>query len=337
MPKGGSGPVLYLIDGTSFIYRAHFAVREYLSTSWGLPTKAIFVFTRMILKVLRDFSPQYLALCLDEKAPTFRHQAYEEYKATRPPMPEDLVVQLPYIREIAEALGLPVLSEPGYEADDLIASVASRFLNPMVIIAGDKDLLPLVSDRIYLWDPLREKMITPQVVEERYGLPPEKIPEVRALAGDASDNIPGVKGIGEKTALRLIQAFGSVEALYERLSEVTPPRVRKLLEEGREAARISRQLITLETAAPVPEDLESYRLRAPDWSRLRALFRKLEFKKLLAELPPEREIAPEKLEQASEIPKVVKEAPQVAFWLEKNSGLFGTLQIKALGLATPEK
>lgn len=291
----------------------------------------------MLLKVLKEFQPEYLALCLDEKAPTFRHEAYREYKATRPPMPEDLAVQLPYIREVAEALGLSLLSIPGYEADDLIATLATKFLNPIIIIAGDRDLLALVSERVYIWDPMREKVIDPQTVVKRYGLPPEKIPELRALVGDPSDNIPGVKGIGEKTAAKLIKSFGSVEALYQRLSEVTPLRIRKLLEEGREAAFLSRKLIELETSAPVPADLEAYRLREPDLNKLRAIFRKLEFKKLLMELPPEREIPAEKLLEAKELPAEVRKVERVAFFAFKTPDLFGKVRIQVLGVATPEK
>ena len=336
LPKAGQGPVVYLIDGTSFVYRAHYAVKEFLSTSWGLPTKAIFVFTRMLLRILKEFRPEYLALCLDEKAPTFRHEAYEAYKAHRPPMPEELAVQIPYIREIAEALGVRVLSLPGYEADDLIATLATRLTNPVVVIAGDRDLLPLVSDRVHLWDPIRERTIDPAEVERRYGLPPEKIPEVRALTGDPSDNIPGVKGIGEKTAVALIKAFGSVETLYERLSEVRPPRVRRLLEEGREAAFLSRKLVELETSVPVPLELEEYRLREPDYPRLRALFLKLEFRKLLTELPPEKEVAGEVV-RVKGWPPEMRTAERVAIWVSGAEDLFGRKNISTLVLASPEK
>ncbi|HFC98529.1 MAG TPA: DNA polymerase I [Thermosulfurimonas dismutans] len=335
LPKKGEGPVLYLIDGTSFVYRAHYAVKEYLSTSWGLPTKAVYVFTRMMLRILREFRPEYLALCLDEKAPTFRHEAYQDYKAQRPPMPEELVVQLPYIREIAEALGIRVLSVPGYEADDLIATLAHRLPHPVVIVAGDRDLFPLVSERVYIWDPIREKTITPEEVLRRYGLPPEKIPEMRALAGDASDNLPGVRGIGEKTACTLIRTFGSVENLYARLSEVTPPRLRRLLEEGREAAFLSRELLTLRTDAPVPVELSAYRVRDPDYRRLRGLFVKLEFRRLLAELPSERDLGAE-VHRVDGIPPEVFSGGPVALWVSPSRGLFEGAWT-TLGLANPDR
>lgn len=335
LPKKGEGPVLYLIDGTSFVYRAHYAVKEYLSTSWGLPTKAVYVFTRMMLRILREFRPEYLALCLDEKAPTFRHEAYQDYKAQRPPMPEELVVQLPYIREIAEALGIRVLSVPGYEADDLIATLAHRLPHPVVIVAGDRDLFPLVSERVYIWDPIREKTITPEEVLRRYGLPPEKIPEMRALAGDASDNLPGVRGIGEKTACTLIRTFGSVENLYARLSEVTPPRLRRLLEEGREAAFLSRELLTLRTDAPVPVELSAYRVRDPDYRRLRGLFVKLEFRRLLPELPSERDLGAE-VHRVDGIPPEVFSGGPVALWVSPSRGLFEGAWT-TLGLANPDR
>jgi len=311
-----------LIDGTSFVYRAHYALREPLSTSWGLPTKAIFVFTRMLLRLLKEVQPEYLALCLDEKEPTFRHQAYEDYKAHRPPMPEELVVQLPYIREVAEALGIPILSLAGYEADDLIATLATRLPNPVVIVAGDRDLLCLVSERVYLWDPLREKTYTPEEVERRYGVPPERFADFRALTGDPSDNLPGVKGVGEKTAAALLRAFGSLEEIYRRLEEVNPPRVRKLLSQGREAAFLSRKLLELHTAVPVPLELEHYRWQEPDWSRLREIFRKLEFRRLLAELPPERRSLGEVL-TVEDLPGEVFSAEKLGLWARAGEGLFG--------------
>jgi len=334
LPKAGEGPVVYLIDGTTFVYRAHYAVKEFLSTSWGLPTKAIYVFTRMLLRVLRELQPEYLALCLDEKAPTFRHEAFRDYKAHRPPMPDELAVQIPYIREIAEALGVRVLSVPGYEADDLIATLATKLPNPVLIIAGDRDLFSLVSDRVYVWDPLRERIIDPAEVERRYGVPPEKMPELRALSGDASDNIPGVKGIGEKTAATLIRTFGSVEDLYARLSEVTPARVRRLLEEGRESAFLSRKLVELETSAPVPLALEEYRLREPDYSRLRELFVRLEFRKLLSELPPSRDLSGP-VNEVAEIPPEVWKTERVALWVSEGEGLFGRGSVSGVALALP--
>ncbi|QJA06978.1 DNA polymerase I [Thermosulfurimonas marina] len=332
LPKAGEGPVVYLIDGTSFVYRAHYAIREPLSTSWGLPTKAVFVFTRMLLRLLKEVRPEYLVLCLDEKEPTFRHEAYEDYKAHRPPMPEELVVQLPYIREVAEALGVPILSLAGYEADDLIATLAVRLPNPVVIVAGDRDLLCLVSERVHLWDPLREKTYTPEEVERRYGVPPERFPDFRALTGDPSDNLPGVKGIGEKTAAALIRAFGSLEEIYRRLDEVTPPRVRKLLSEGREAAFLSRRLLELSTSAPVPLELEHYRLREPDWTRLRALFRKLEFRRLLAELPAER-LSLGEVVTVEDLPREVLSSERLGLWARPGEGLFAK-ELLSLSVAT---
>ncbi len=323
LPKEGVGAPVYLIDGTSFLYRAHFAVKEHLSTSWGLPTKAVFVFTRMMLKILKEFKPKYLVLCFDEKAPTFRHEVYEHYKANRAPMPEELVVQVPYAREVAEAMGIRIVSVAGYEADDLIATVATKVENPVVVIAGDRDLFSIVSPRVYLWDPIRNRTVTPEFIQKEYGVPPEKFPDLRALAGDPSDNIPGVKGIGTKTAARLIKEFGSVEALYENLTRVTPARLRKLLESARESVFTSKELLKLKTDAPIPHDLKFYELQSPDYGRLRSLFKKLEFRSLFLELPAKEEVPEERIEVLKEGTLKLKGGERISVFLLREEGLFG--------------
>ncbi len=282
---------LFAVDASSFVYRAYFAIRGHLSNRKGLPTKAIFGFTQMLLKLLHEWDPTYVALCFDAKGPTFRHKVYEDYKANRPAMPDDLAVQIPYIKEIAKAFGLTLLEVEGFEADDLIATLAVKLGHPLVIVGGDKDLFPLVNEQVIIWDPMKDVLLTRVDLEKRFGLPPERLLEVRALCGDPIDNIPGIPGIGEKTALRLIKEFGSLEEVLRRKDEIKQKRLRERLTEHAEKARLSLELVKLDTQAPIPLELEHYRRRPPDISTLRQLFRELEFKKLLKELPPEKTIS----------------------------------------------
>ena len=196
---------LFLIDGSSYIYRAYYAIRH-LSNSKGMATNAIYGFTNMLLKVMRDFQPDRLAVVFDSRGPTFRSEIYPEYKANRAAMPEDLVPQIPYIKRIVTAFNLPGLETPGFEADDIIATLAKRFAArgiDVTVVTGDKDLMQIVDEHIRLLDTMKDKVYGPAEVAERFG-GADKVVEVQALAGDSSDNIPGVPGIGEKTAKMLI-------------------------------------------------------------------------------------------------------------------------------------
>ena len=282
-------PRLLLIDGSSYIYRAFYAI-GHLSNSAGLPTNAIYGFTQMILKVLKDQQPEYLAVVFDAKGPTFRSEAYKEYKANRPAMPEGLVPQIPYIKKIIESYRIPTLEMEGYEADDLIGTVAKRLEQEadVVIITGDKDILQLVSDRIQVYDPMKEKRFGVEEVRERFGLRPDQIVDMMGLAGDAIDNIPGVPGIGEKTATELIKSFGSVEYLLAHLDQVRQKKLKEKLESYREQARLSRHLATIRADIPIPFELKDFLLPSPDVRRLREIFRELEFNKLLRELQEEK-------------------------------------------------
>ncbi len=278
--------VLYLIDISSYFYRAFHALPP-LSNSGGVPTNATYGVTTMLLKVLRERQPQHLALVFDAKGPTFRHELYKEYKAHRPPMPAALVSQLPYIRKIIDALNLPSLVYEGYEADDLIGTLVRRALEQgyeVEIISGDKDLLPLVADGVDMWDPMKEVRYNPAAIREKYGLEPDELIEVRALAGDASDNIPGVPGIGEKTALKLIGRFHSLENLLAHIDDIKEKAVKARLQEHAELARLSRQLTELETQVPLDVDLETLHPGPPDRDTLRQLFVDLEFTKLIKDL-----------------------------------------------------
>jgi DNA polymerase I len=278
--------ILYLIDISSYFYRAFHALPA-LSNARGVPTNATYGVTRMLLKVLRERQPQHLALVFDAKGPTFRHNLYKEYKAHRPPMPESLVVQLPYIRKVIDALNLPSLVQEGYEADDIIGTLVRQAREQgygVEIISGDKDLLPLVQEGVDMWDPMKEVRYDPAAIQEKYGLSPQELVEVRALAGDASDNIPGVPGIGEKTALKLIGRFHSLENLLAHLEEVKEKALKARLQEHADQARLSRQLTELDTQVPLKVDLEALHPGPPDRETLRQLFTELEFTKLTKEL-----------------------------------------------------
>src|SRR4030042_7194628 len=241
-------PRLFLVDGSSYIFRAFYAI-GHLSNSKGLPTNAIFGFIQMLLKVLKEHQPDYLAVVFDSKAPTFRSEVYKEYKANRPAMPEALVPQIPYIRRIIEEYRIATLEMEGFEADDLIGTVTKGLASEGdgVITTGDKEILKLVNDQVQVYDTMKEKRFGVEEVIQRFGVKPEKVVEVRGLAGDAIDNIPGVPGIGEKRAIELIKAFGSIENLLAHLEQFPKKKLRENLEAYGEQARLSRQLATIHT------------------------------------------------------------------------------------------
>ena len=214
--------ILYLVDGSLYIHRAYHAIRH-LSNSKGFPTNAIFGFVRMILKLFDAKRPEYVAVAFDAKGPTFRHEIYKDYKATRPPMPEDLVMQIPYIRAIIKGLNVKAIEKTGYEADDIIGTLArigeEKHFHT-VIVTGDKDFRQLVSPYISLWDTMKDKFTDYETFSEEYGLEPAQIIDLMGLSGDSSDNIPGVPGVGEKTAAGLIREFGTLENVFKHLEEI---------------------------------------------------------------------------------------------------------------------
>jgi DNA polymerase-1 len=279
---------LYLIDGNSYIYRAFHAIRH-LSNSKGFPTNAVYGFTAMLLKIVREEQPDYLAVAFDSKGPTTRHEYFPRYKATRPPMPEGLVPQIPVIWDLVKAFRIPVLQQQGIEADDLLAAATRAGLGhhlDVVLVSGDKDLLQLVSPRVAVLDTMKEQRWTPEKVELRYGIPPERLVEMMALMGDAIDNVPGVRGVGEKTALELVKQFGTLEELYARLDEVKGDARKKALAAGRDDAFLSRRLVTLDPEVPVEIDLDALRPTAPDNAAAIAIFKEMEFAKFVRELTP---------------------------------------------------
>ena len=283
--RGSDHPVLYLIDGSAYIYRAYHAVRG-LSNSSGLPTNATFGFTRMLIKLMQDRSPAYVAMFFDAKGPTFRHERYHEYKANRPPMPDDLVQQLPWIRKVTEAFNIPVFEMQGYEADDLIGTLARRAETAgldVVMVTGDKDFMQLVSERCTIWDPMKDKHLDPASIREMFGLEPGQMIDVMGLSGDASDNIPGVPGIGQKTAVKLIQTFSSLDDVYEGIETITAKKQKANLIEFKEQAMLSRELVTINRNVPVAFDLDAMKTRGPDDQTLSQLFAELEFRQLQQE------------------------------------------------------
>ncbi len=273
---------LYLIDGSAYVYRAYHAVRG-LTNSSGLPTNAVFGFTRMLMKLIDDRAPDYVAMFFDAKGPTFRHRLYPDYKANRPPMPEDLVVQLPYIKDITRAFRIPVYEQEGLEADDLIGTLSRKAEArgfDVVMVTGDKDFLQLVTDHVVLWDPMKDSTRDLNAVVAEFGMPPARLIDMMGLSGDTSDNVPGVPGIGPKTARDLIQTFGSMEALYENLDAVTRKKQLENLTAYRDQAFLSKQLVTIDTSAAIALSPDDLKYAQPDREKLSALFRELEFSQL---------------------------------------------------------
>lgn len=292
---------LYLVDISSYIFRAFHAIPP-LNNKNGLPTNAVLGVVNMLLKLVNEERPEAIAIVFDAGGPTFRDEISGDYKANRNPTPEALVTQLPYVRKVIEAFRLRCIEACGVEADDVIATLALSFAsesNEVVIVTGDKDLMQLVGPHVTLYMPsggrggtLEPRRVGRAEVEQRFGVPPEKVIEVMALTGDAIDNIPGVKGIGDKTAQALIQAFGSIAALLARIPEVEKlglrgaKRVRELLESQAESARVSRELARLKTDVPVEVTLDDLRMQAPDYLELRSLFTELGFQSKISLVAP---------------------------------------------------
>jgi DNA polymerase-1 len=273
---------IYLIDGTAYIHRAYHAIRG-LSNSTGLPTNATFGFTRMLLKLIEDHSPRYAGMFFDARGPTFRHEMFAEYKANRPPMPEDMAVQIPYIKEITAAFQFPIIEREGFEADDLIgtyARIAEKNGYSVVMVTGDKDFIQLVTDQAIIWDPMKDETIDVVGVKKSYGLAPRQMVDVMGLSGDASDNVPGVPGIGPKTALTLIQNYQSMTKLYEAVDSIAQKKQRENLINYRDQAFLSRDLVAIDTQVPVSDDLTLFKIGPPDSGQLSELFKTLEFRQL---------------------------------------------------------
>ncbi len=279
---------LLLVDGHSSLYRAFYAIRSPLSAPDGVPTGAVYGFLRIYQKLLRDIAPTHVGVAFDAPGETFRSRLDERYKAQRAPMPENLRVQVPLTQEAVRLLGLEVLAIPDVEADDVIGTLAARAAAQgieVVIASSDKDLMQLVRDPLVsMWHTGRERLLDERGVQEVFGVPPEKVTEVLSLMGDASDNIPGCPGIGEKTAKDLIARWGSVAAIYANLEAVVPPRAQRALTEHRGEVELAQRLVRIRHDVEVGVDLDVLVRRAPDIDGLAVLYRRLGFTSLLAEL-----------------------------------------------------
>ena len=291
---GGKTPKkLFLVDAMGFVFRAFFAPMARLNSPTGLPTKVPYLFSNMLRKLVREAQPDYIAVVFDPRGPTFRDKLFTEYKAQRPPMPEDLSVQLPFVRRVCEAMRLPTIEVAGYEADDVIGALARQAAErklDVYIVTNDKDMMQLVGGRVLVLRPgagpnKGDLVVDAAKVEELMGVPPDKVADVMALMGDSIDNIPGAKGIGEKGARELIKRFGSAEAALERAAEVEGKRYREALINSKEQVALSKQLATIAADAPIELDLPSVERREPDYAALRDLYAELGFTSLLRELP----------------------------------------------------
>jgi 5'-3' exonuclease len=280
---------LFLIDGSAYIFRAFFAIPP-LTNGAGLPTNAIFGFTNILLKFLKQYRPEYVAVALDAGRVTFRNEMFADYKGNRPEAPADLIPQFPYFRKVLNALNLPLLELPGYEADDIIATLCERLANQgceLVVVSSDKDLMQLVTGGIKLLDSAKDRWIGTDEVREKFGVTPEQVTQVMGLMGDASDNIPGVKGIGGKTASVLIQQFQSLENLFAHLDDMEQmklrgaPRIRQILQAGKDQAFLSRALATVKRDVPLDTGLEELKFTGFNLEKTRTLFTELEFTNLI--------------------------------------------------------
>ena len=278
---------LYLIDGSSYIFRAYYGIRQFLSTSKGFPTNALYGFINMLQKVVKDEKPDYLAVTFDSKEKTFRHEMYADYKANREAPPEDLAKQFPYFEPLVHAFNIHSVRVPGYEADDIMGTLAKKGAQEglqVVIVSGDKDMMQLIGPDIRMLDTMKNKWFDIEGVEEKFGVPPDRVIEVMGLMGDSSDHIPGVKGVGPKTATELIRKFGSIEELYERIDEVDKQKLREKLVQDKEMALLSRQLVTINSSMELEFKLEDLKLKPSNITELKKLFSEFEFSSLLGEL-----------------------------------------------------
>ncbi len=286
----------FLIDGNSYCYRAFYAIRH-LVNSQGQPTNAVYGFVAMLNKLINEEKPDYLAVAFDLKGPTFRHKKFENYKIQRKPMPDDLISQMPLIKEMVRLYNIPIFELEGFEADDVLATLAKKMSAlglEIYIVTGDKDALQLLNSHIKMYNPQKDNLIYDQnTVKEKFGVTPDKVVDIMALMGDSSDNIPGVPGIGEKTAVELIKQFGSLDAVLENINKVKPQRLRDNLDKFSQQAILSRELVILDCQAPIDFELEKLKLQEPDSEGLFTFFQKMEFKNLLKSVASSEKIKTE--------------------------------------------
>ena len=281
------GDHVFLVDGSGYIFRAYHALPPINRKSDGLQLNAVFGFCNMLWKLLRDMKPEekptHLAVVFDLSEHTFRTEMYPDYKAHRPDPPDDLRPQFPLIREAVHAFDLPCLEQKGFEADDLIATYVRQACEAgatATIVSSDKDLMQLVNDRVVMFDTMKDKKIGRAEVIEKFGVPPEKVIEVQALIGDSTDNVPGVPGIGVKTAAQLIGEYGDLETLLKRASEIKQEKRRQSLIDNADKARLSKKLVTLDDHVKLDVPIGDLAVHEPDYKRLIAFLKAMEFNSL---------------------------------------------------------
>jgi len=277
---------IYLIDGSAYLHRAFHAIKN-LSTSSGHPTNATFGFTRILLKLLKEKQPEYAIVFFDVKGLTFRHKMYEEYKANRPPMEESMAVQIPDIKKVVKAFNIAIVEKQGYEADDLVGTY-SRLARDQgfksVMVSGDKDFIQLITGDCILWDPMKDKTVDIERVKADYNITPLQFIDMLGLAGDKSDNIPGVPGIGPKTACSLINQYQSIENVYANIDDLKgKKKLYQNLQENRNNALLSKKLVTIDKFVEVEQNIEQFKIPLPDRDKISELFREYEFKSLAME------------------------------------------------------
>jgi DNA polymerase-1 len=295
--KKGNGDRLFIIDGSSLIYRAFHAIPATFTNSRGMPTNAVYGFVQSLRKILKDFKPGYIAIAFDVKGPSFRHVLFTEYKAERPPMPDLLSIQIPYIKRAVRAFRIPALEMSSFEADDVIATLVKKVESDegirVAVITGDKDMYQLVDEKTVILDYLTDKEYGPVEVVEKFGVGAALIRDMMGLAGDSIDNIPGVPGVGIKTAAKLIKEFGTLENIYGNLESVKGEKLKENLKNFREQAFLSRELATLHPDVPLDCSLDDLKYEGPDYKLLEPLLNELDFKKILMEMLPEMPVEKE--------------------------------------------
>lgn len=279
-------PTLFLIDGNNYVFRAFYAIPS-LTNSKGFPTNAIYGFATMLIRIIKEWKPDYIAVAFDVKGPTFRHEAYELYKATRRAMPETLIPQIPYIKDMIRGFSIPVLEKPGIEADDIIGTLARRYSEQdmkVFIVSGDKDMMQLVGENVVIVDTMKDKVFDAAAVKEKFGVPPEQVVEIMGLTGDKTDNIPGAPGIGPKGALRLIEEYGTIENVLKNVDRIKNAKAKECIRLHRDQIIMSRELARIRTDEDIPFELADSRSGNPDADALKTLFKEFEFSSLLQEL-----------------------------------------------------
>lgn len=312
-------PKLFLIDAHALCYRSYFAIKN-LSTSYGQATNAAYGFISTLKKILRQYAPAYMAVCFDVGKKTRRQERYAEYKIHRPAMPDELISQLPLIKDLVLAYRLPIFELEGFEADDVIATIAKRLSKKdleIIIVSGDKDMLQLLDGSTKVFNIHKDTTIDYEQAKALWGVEPQKIPDYLGLAGDKTDNIPGVAGIGEVTAKDLINEYGSLEDIFKGIDKIKSDKIREKLQGQREQAFFSKELAVLDTDVPIEFDLPKLKVCQPDNKRLFELFKKLEFRKLAEEIAQDFE---EKPPSAVKSIRTAIEAQALAAKIEKKGG-----------------